>query len=152
MCQLSRITWNLIYTIKYKLDSSKLLFSKPNVSLILGRINLKGWESERYCLIEIIRFKVPVSGCYINSKKTVGRVDLKLRRSKLRTIVFIRVNNQSDRDRLNCPSRTLKEIARHGAIHLTISLALKRLKQEAHEFQASLSYIVKLYSGILFVF
>lgn len=87
------MTWNLIYTIKYKLDSSKLLFSRPNVSLILGRINLKGWESERYCLIEIIRFKVSVSGCYISSKKTVGCVDLKLRRSKLRTIVFIRVNN-----------------------------------------------------------
>lgn len=87
------MTWNLIYTIKYKLDSSKLLFSRPNVSLILGRINLKGWESERYCLIEIIRFKVPVSGCYINSKKTVECVDLKLRRFKLRTIVFIRVNN-----------------------------------------------------------
>lgn len=43
-------------------------------------------------------------------------------------------------------------IARHGAVHLTISLALKRLKHEVHEFQASLSYMVKLYSGILFVF
>lgn len=69
------------------------MFSRPNVGLILGRINLKGWESKRYCLIEIIKFKVPVSCCYINSKKTVGCVNLKLRRFKLRTIVFIRVNN-----------------------------------------------------------